>query len=223
MRPIRKGALTASLPSQSAATRRECSRNRKLPVCKPSGYDHPAVPPNRPEGSPTTLQEWQTSRSGAWAARGFNYQHLVSTLMLVRRWAGVAPSGYLVPEGFDDCVIETVDSAFWIQAKSRHEGMFRKSEFLATIPTADGSRPDTRNAPAAGERWPPLRVRPASSRTPSACTRVPWTPRMPPGAAPSNPASTVISCSPKALSTRYTRRAPAQRQPIGLSAPRSTR
>ena len=93
------------------------------------------MPPNRPEGSPTTLQEWQTSRSGAWAARGFNYQHLVSTLMLVQRWAGVAPSGHLVPEGLDDCVIETLDSALWIQAKSRHEGMFRKSEvdgFLAT-------------------------------------------------------------------------------------------
>ena len=48
--------------------------------------------------------------------------------MLVRQWACVAPSGHLVPEGFDDCVIELADSAFWIQAKSRHEGMFRKSE-----------------------------------------------------------------------------------------------
>ena len=48
--------------------------------------------------------------------------------MLVRQWAGLAPSGHLVPEGFDDCVIELADSAFWIQAKSRHQGTFRKSE-----------------------------------------------------------------------------------------------
>ena len=48
--------------------------------------------------------------------------------MLVRQWACVAPSGHLVPEGFDDCVIELADSAFWIQAKSRHEGTFRKNE-----------------------------------------------------------------------------------------------
>ncbi|MDE0040362.1 MAG: hypothetical protein OXU77_22780 [Gammaproteobacteria bacterium] len=53
---------------------------------------------------------------------------MISTLILVRQWAGVAPSGHLVPEGFDDCVIELADSAFWIQAKSRHEGMFRKKE-----------------------------------------------------------------------------------------------
>ena len=84
--------------------------------------------PDHPDSSPATLEEWRKSRSGAWAARGFDYQHLVSTLILVRQWACVAPSGHLVPEGFDDCVIELAGSAFWIQAKSRHEGMFRKSE-----------------------------------------------------------------------------------------------
>ena len=71
---------------------------------------------------------WQQSRSGAWAARGFDYQHLVSTLILVRQWAGVAPFGHMVPEGFDDCVIELADRAIWLQAKSRHNGKFYKSE-----------------------------------------------------------------------------------------------
>ena len=52
------------------------------------------------------LTEWSRTRHGAWAGGGFHYQHLVATLILVRQWAGLAPSGYLVPEGFEDCVIE---------------------------------------------------------------------------------------------------------------------
>ena len=83
---------------------------------------------NPHNSSPPTFEEWRASRSGAWAARGFDYQHLVSTLILVRQWACVAPAGHLVPEGFDDCVIELPDSAVWVQAKSRHEGMFGKTE-----------------------------------------------------------------------------------------------
>ena len=49
---------------------------------------------------------WAETRSGAWAARGFHYQHLFSTLILVRQWAGLAPTGNLVPEGEEDCVGE---------------------------------------------------------------------------------------------------------------------
>ena len=48
--------------------------------------------------------------------------------MLVRQWACLAPAGDLVPEGFDDCVVESAGAAIWIQAKSRHEGTFRKTE-----------------------------------------------------------------------------------------------
>ena len=46
-----------------------------------------------------TIEAWRRSRSGAWAGRGFHYQHSLSTLILVRQWAGLAPSGFLVPEG----------------------------------------------------------------------------------------------------------------------------
>ena len=53
---------------------------------------------------PDAIEAWKNSRSGAWAGRGFHYQHLVSTLILIRQWAGLAPSGSLVPEGFEDCV-----------------------------------------------------------------------------------------------------------------------
>ena len=71
---------------------------------------------------------WRETRSGAWAGRGFHYQHLVSTLILVRQWAGLAPNGYLVPEGFDDCVVELPDRRVWIQIKSRKETTFPDAE-----------------------------------------------------------------------------------------------
>jgi hypothetical protein len=73
-------------------------------------------------------EQWKRSRSGAWAGRGFHYQHLISTLLLIRQWAGHAPSGYLVPEGLDDCVIELADSDIWLQIKSRKDGAFKDSE-----------------------------------------------------------------------------------------------
>ncbi len=82
------------------------------------------------------IENWQNSRSGAWAGRGFHYQHLFSTLILVRQWSGLAPAGFLVPEGLDDCVIELVDYELWIQIKSRKEGKFNETEvqkFISTI------------------------------------------------------------------------------------------
>ena len=71
---------------------------------------------------------WRQSRSGAWAGRGFHYQHTVSVLVLVRQWAGLAPPGYLVPEGFEDCVIELENQRIWVQIKSRKEAVFRDAE-----------------------------------------------------------------------------------------------
>lgn len=71
---------------------------------------------------------WGKSRGGAWGARGFDYQHMVSTLILVRQWAGLTPAGYLVPEGIEDCVIESPNRNTWIQIKSRKEGPFSNSE-----------------------------------------------------------------------------------------------
>ena len=54
----------------------------------------------------SSIEAWKNSRSGAWAGRGFHFQHLFSVLVLVRQWAGLAPAGNLVPEGLDDCVVE---------------------------------------------------------------------------------------------------------------------
>jgi len=76
----------------------------------------------------TVSREWEDTRSGAWAGRGFHYQHLFSTLILVRQWAGLAPTGYLVPEGLEDCVVELSDRNVWIQIKSRESGTFSEGE-----------------------------------------------------------------------------------------------
>ena len=82
-------------------------------------------------------ETWKKSRSGAWAGRGFHHQHLVSALILVRQWAGVAPPGYLVPEGFDDCVVELADRRVWIQIKSRRDAPFRDAEVQAILDAVD--------------------------------------------------------------------------------------
>ena len=79
------------------------------------------------------IEVWKKSRSGAWAGRGFHYQHLFSTLILIRQWAGVAPAGNLVPEGLEDCVIEFPNQEFWLQVKSRKEGTFSATEVQKII------------------------------------------------------------------------------------------
>lgn len=88
------------------------------------------------ENTNDTLDRWKNSRSGAWAGRGFHYQHLISVLILVRQWAGLAPSGFLVPEGLEDCVVELADHNIWLQIKSRKDNTFNDTEvqkFLGAI------------------------------------------------------------------------------------------
>ena len=80
---------------------------------------------------------WRRSRSGAWAARGFHYQHLLSTLILLRQWAGFAPSGFLVPEGFEDCVLELTGRGIWLQIKSRRDGTFSDTEVQKILAVAE--------------------------------------------------------------------------------------
>lgn len=81
------------------------------------------------DGKQRPLEEvWKDTRSGAWSARGFDYQHMVSTLLLVRQWAGLAPTGDLVPEGLEDCVIDLGTHSIWLQIKSRKDGQFGVDE-----------------------------------------------------------------------------------------------
>ena len=109
--------------------------------------------PTQPDNNDrSSFDAWRESRSGARAARGFHYQHLVSTLILVRQWAGLAPVGNIVPEGFEDCVIESQDHITWIQAKSRNHGTFREAEVrriltaVATKTARFSGPPDIRTA-----------------------------------------------------------------------------
>jgi len=78
---------------------------------------------------------WEQTRSGAWSGRGFHFQHLFSTLILVHQWAGLAPTGNLVPEGQEDCVVELPDRNIWLQIKSRKSGAFsnRELEKISTV------------------------------------------------------------------------------------------
>jgi len=89
------------------------------------------------EGTPS-LESWKKSRSGAWAGRGFHYQHWVSALILVRQWAGLEPPGFLVPEGLEDCVLEVSGRRIWIQIKSRKNDRFRNDEVRHILDAVDG-------------------------------------------------------------------------------------
>lgn len=85
----------------------------------------------------TASEAWAELRSGAWASRGFHYQHLVCTLILVRQWTGLAPLGYLVPEGFEDCVLEYPSHRILIQIKSRKDATFRDAEVQEMLAAID--------------------------------------------------------------------------------------
>ncbi|MFJ5535506.1 hypothetical protein KV699_04700 [Vreelandella titanicae] len=80
-----------------------------------------------------TIDAWSASRSGAWAGRGFHYQHFVSTLILIRQWAGYTPSGYVIPEGLEDSVIEAGGQEFWLQIKSRKDGTFSRNKVESVL------------------------------------------------------------------------------------------
>ena len=70
---------------------------------------------------------------------------MVSALILVRQWAGLAPPGYLVPEGFDDCVVESSDRRIWIQIKSRNNATFQDAEVRKILAAVVGKVAKFRN------------------------------------------------------------------------------
>ena len=106
------------------------------------------APTSSPVEALSELESWGYSRSGAWAARGFDYQHWVTVLVLLRQWVGQAPLGRLVPEGSDDCVVELSDRRIWLQAKSRKTGKFTDSEVRAILDNAAARAAKLQIAPA---------------------------------------------------------------------------
>lgn len=94
------------------------------------------------------LELWKESRSGAWANRGFHYQHLVISLILVQQWAGLAPTGNLVPEGLDDCVVEIFGHLTFIQIKSRKNNKFGETEVSKYLANVDSKLAKLSNSKA---------------------------------------------------------------------------
>lgn len=79
----------------------------------------PAVP-DEPDMSARLIDEWSGTRSGAWASRGFDFQHTVAAWLAARLIAGDLRAQALVPEGLEDISIES-EASRHVQIKSRGE------------------------------------------------------------------------------------------------------
>lgn len=79
-----------------------------------------AAVPAEPDSSVRLIDEWSGTRSGAWASRGFDFQHTVAAWLAARLIAGDLQARALVPEGFEDITIESETSRH-VQVKSRGE------------------------------------------------------------------------------------------------------
>ena len=67
---------------------------------------------------------WEASRSGAWAGRGFHFQHAVGAWLTAKVGAGLI-GAVVVPEGFEDVSLEGLghEETWHVQAKSRGEDL----------------------------------------------------------------------------------------------------
>lgn len=91
-----------------------------------------------PSVSPATTSEptdsqaalWSASRAGARAGRGFRFQDLVATLIVLRLWSEDDATAIVTPEGFDDISVQSASGSCFIQVKSRREsaGDFEPTE-----------------------------------------------------------------------------------------------
>lgn len=78
------------------------------------------------------LNEWSATRSGAWASRGFDFQHTVGAWLAARLTAGDLAAQGLVPEGFEDITIES--------KRSRHVQVKSRGEHLSFFPVGAASK-----------------------------------------------------------------------------------
>lgn len=65
---------------------------------------------------------WVSSRAGARAGRGFRFQDLVATLVVLSLWSEGDGTAVVTPEGYDDISVQSSSGSFFIQVKSRREG-----------------------------------------------------------------------------------------------------
>ena len=71
---------------------------------------------------------WAETRHGAWSGKGYRYQDRFISLLLIKQWAGQIPNGYIIPEGFEDVVLELENREIWVQIKSLKSGSFSVKE-----------------------------------------------------------------------------------------------
>ena len=100
-------------------------KRRQRPRQKPAVPSQRSDPPDEPDTSDRLIDEWSGTRSGAWASRGFDFQHTVAAWLAARLIAGDLHAQRLVSEGFEDVTIESETSRH-VQIKSRgeHLGLF---------------------------------------------------------------------------------------------------
>lgn len=76
--------------------------------------------PNEEDPSVRLIDEWSGTRSGAWASRGFDFQHTITAWLAARLIAGDLQAHALIPEGLEDVSIES-ETFHHVQVKSRAE------------------------------------------------------------------------------------------------------
>lgn len=90
--------------------------------------------PAEADDSARLIDEWSGSRSGAWASRGFDFQHTVAAWLAARLIAGELRAEAIVPEGLEDITIES-EASRHVQVKSRgeHLGAFPVGKASADV------------------------------------------------------------------------------------------
>jgi hypothetical protein len=103
-------------------TRKKSKRRkrRQQPRPKPAASSLSSDAPTEPDASDRLIDEWSGTRSGAWASRGFDFQHTVAAWLAARLVAGDLQAQALVPEGLEDITIES-EASRHVQVKSRGE------------------------------------------------------------------------------------------------------
>lgn len=98
------------------ARRRRAAQERR-------GKQRETLPPPSPASLSTEPQTtlWAISRAGARAGRGFRYQNMVATLVVLRLWSEGDATALVTPEGYDDISVQSLSGSFFIQVKSRRE------------------------------------------------------------------------------------------------------
>ena len=111
---------TAESRRRRAAQERRGKKRETLRPASPASTSLPTDP---------QAALWAVSRSGARAGRGFRFQDLVATLVVLRLWSEGDATALVTPEGYDDISVQSSSGSLFIQVKSRRESA---GDFAAT-------------------------------------------------------------------------------------------